>query len=174
MLAAGLLVIACLGGCATPSTPSDPLAALLDLIELRLAVSEDVARSKWNSGAPIEDLARERAIVDSIGTQAAAHRLEAAFAKAFFQAQIEASKVVQQARLTQWRASNRPPFADAPDLQRDIRPQLDRITPAMLDALARALPALHAQGIHQRLSVRASDAAHRAALAPLIEWAPRN
>lgn len=168
LLAAGVLL---LSACAALQSPSDPLADLLHLIDQRLAIGEAVARNKWNSGAPIEDPARERAIIDAIGTQAAAHYLEPAFAKDFFRAQIEASKIVQGARFAQWAAAAQPPFDDPPDLQRDIRPQLDRLTMAMLAALAQAMPALGTSGANARLAAHASDAAHAAALAPLKKTA---
>jgi chorismate mutase len=130
-------------GCAAVTPQHATFEPLLALIDQRLAISEEVARSKWNSGAAVEDLARENEIVEAIGRDAGRYGLDAAFAKSFFRAQIEASKLVQNARLAQWRATKQPPFADAPDLQRDIRPQLDRLTPLMLDALSRSLPALH-------------------------------
>jgi chorismate mutase len=155
-------------GCATLNSQANALDNLLDLIGQRLALAEDVARSKWNSGAPVEDLAREQEIVDAIGVDALKYGLDPGLAKTFFQAQIEASKIVQNARLAEWRAAQLPKFANAPDLQRDIRPQLDRLTPALLDALARALPALHARDARKRLEARAAvDAAHAAAIAPL-------
>ena len=78
LLAAGVLL---LSGCAALPSASDPLADLLHLIDQRLAIGEAVARNKWNSGVPIEDPAREREIIDAIGTQAAAHNLEPAFAQ---------------------------------------------------------------------------------------------
>ncbi len=172
VFAFGLLLTILLGGCATPAPPADRLAVLLDLIDQRLAISEDVARSKWNSGAPVEDLARERDIVTAIGAQAAGYGLDPSFARNFFQAQIEASKVVQRARLAQWRAARQAPFTGVPDLQRDIRPQLDRLTTELLTALAQALPALRAPGSEARLAAHAGDAARAAALAPLRQTPP--
>jgi chorismate mutase len=167
----GALLAACivlLSGCAHLKSESDPLGNLLGLIDQRLALADDVARSKWNSGAPVEDLAREREIVDAIGIDAVKFGLEPDFAKTFFQAQIEASKIVQNARLAEWRTAQLPKFANAPDLQRDIRPQLDRLTQAMLDALAHALPALRTRDALKRLEARAAaGAAHAAAIAPL-------
>lgn len=172
--ALGSLVIALLSGCATPAATPDPLARLLDLIDQRLAIGEAVACNKWNSGAPIEDPAREREIIETIGTQAANFGLEPAFAQEFFRAQIEASKIVQNERLAQWRASKQPPFNNVADLQRDIRPQLDRLTTEMLAALAQALPALRAAGANARLAARAGDVARAAALAPLKKTALQN
>jgi len=159
-------------GCTAVNPPPPSLDTLLALIDQRLAISEDVARSKWNSGAAVEDLARERDIVNAIGAQAVKYGLDPAFARAFFQAQIEASKVVQHTRLAQWRAANQAPFSNVPDLQRDIRPQLDRLTTELLTALAQALPALRAPGAEARLAAHANHAARATALAPLRQTPP--
>ena len=164
------LLAACiflLAGCAQPKPEYDPVGNLLGLIDQRLALANDVARSKWNSGAAVEDLAREREIVAAIGVEAPRYGLEPAVAMDFFRAQIEASKVAQNALLAQWRAERRPHFENARDLQRDIRLQLDHLTPALLEALARALPALHTPAAHERLDARAADAARATAIAPL-------
>ncbi len=171
LLAACIVLLA---ACAQIESRTDPIAHLLNLIEQRLALAEDVARSKWNSGAPVEDLARENEIVEAIGRDAGKYGITTAFAKDFFRAQIEASKIVQNARLAEWRAAKQPKFANAPDLQRDIRPQLDRLTPAMLEALAPAMQALRASGAIAQLDARASVAAHAAALAPLKQAATPN
>ena len=162
------------GGAGVVGDFQTALDTLLTLIEQRLALADEVARSKWNSGAAVEDLARENEIVETIGRDAGKYGLDPAFARSFFRAQIEASKLAQNARLAQWRAIRQPKFADAPDLQRDIRPQLDRLTPLMLDALSRSIPALHAPDAAMRLQARAGDAAHAAALQPLLSAARGN
>ena len=163
-----LLAAFLFAGCAQqPQPANNPVGNLLGLIAQRLAVADDVARSKWNSGAPVEDLTREREIVAAIGSEAPHYGLDPAFAMDFFHAQIEASKIVQNARLTEWRTVKQPAFANPPDLQRDIRPRLDALTPALLLALARALPDLRAPGALKMPDARAGDAAYDAATAPL-------
>ncbi len=168
------LILLSLAGCVAVDARREPLETLLKLIEQRLALADDVARSKWNSGAPVEDLARENEIVDAIGRDAGKYGLTETFAKDFFRAQIEASKIAQNARLAEWRAAKLPKFATAPDLTRDVRPQLDRLTPAMLNALAPAMQALRSAGAIVQLDARATNAAHTAALAPLRRATPPN
>jgi len=162
-------------GCAA-TVPAPPAAAspaggarsdeqaidrLLAAMRQRLDVAIVVARIKWNSGAPIEDLPRERQILDRVAAAAPAHGLEPARAREFFQAQIDAGKLVQRALHGQWRAAAQPPFPDAGDLARDVRPVLDRLEPELLDALAGAATALALPGAADRLAPRA-----RASLAP--------
>ena len=146
---------------------------MLELIQQRLAIADDVARVKWNTGAAIEDPPRERAIIDAIGRQAPDYGLSAGAAQDFFRAQIEASKIVQRARFGEWRAASQPKFTNVRDLKTDIRPALDALTHAMLSALAAAMPALRSPGAGATVEARAAllitGAAERAeAVAPLV------
>jgi len=133
-------------------------------------------RRRWNSGTPIEDLPREREIIEAIGRETPVHGLDPEIARDFFRAQIEASKIIQNARFAEWRARNQPPFADIPDLRNQIRPALDALTPAMLRTLAEAMSALQTPRARAEVEVRATiivtgaqaDAPARAtAVAPL-------
>lgn len=133
-------------GVQPPTASVQNIDRLLVLIQQRLDYMDDVARNKWNSGAVIEDLPRERVIIQAIGREAPAYRLNPEIAKDFFRAQIEASKLIQNARFAQWRAGNQPKFTNTADLQNHIRPALDALTPAMLRALAEAMPALQSPG----------------------------
>ena len=171
-----------LAGCAAPqpADDSDRIDRVLRLIGERLGYMDDVARSKWVSGAPIEDLPREREIVDAIGRQAAGYGLEPAIAMDFMRAQIEASKIIQRTRFDEWRARGQLPFTDVSDLRGQIRPALDALTPQMLRALAAAMPALRAPGAAALVGARAAvpvtgapaDApAWQTAVAPLLSIA---
>ena len=168
-------------GCATTASltaaHTAPVDRLLGLIKERLDVAPEVARTKWNTKAPIEDLPREKQIIDAVARRAPEYGLDPLVAGSFFQGQIEASKVVQTALHAEWTASGQPPFAKVADLGKDIRPVLDRLTPAMMGALAGALPVLQQPGGRQLLQTRSQailarapggDAAVRAAIAPLL------
>ena len=120
----------------------EKLAALLGLMRERLVISVDVARSKWNSGAPIEDLKREDDIIAGLARQAGELGLPVPWAERFFRAQIEASKRMQRELHAQWRAQGLGKFDTAPDLARDIRPRLDALTPRLFSAIAAAWPVL--------------------------------
>ena len=160
-------------------TPADAAAVdrLLGLIKERLDVAPEVARTKWNTKAPIEDLPREKQIVDGVAKGAPEYGLESKLAGSFFQAQIEASKIVQSTLHAQWTVKRQPPFPAVADLGKDIRPVLDRLTPAMLRALADAVPALkrsRGQGLLEKRSKAIlgqgpwPEAAAREAIAPLL------
>ena len=176
-------VIVCTCATTAPLTSADTAAVdrLLGLVVQRLAVAPDVARTKWNTKAPIEDPIRERQIITAVGERAADYGVPRAFAERFFDAQIEASKVIQRAMHAEFTAAGRPPFPTVVDLNADIRPILDRLTPELLRALGDALPVLARPGGRARLESRSRrpgpDApgagdAMRTAIAPLLASSP--
>jgi len=177
-----LLALLLAAGCATAPTFSAADTAtvdrLLGLVKERLEVAPEVARTKWNTKAPIEDLPREKQIIDGVAKGAGQYGLDPQVAGAFFQGQIEASKVVQNALHADWTARKQPPFDKVADLGKNIRPVLDRLTPAMMRALAEALPVLQQPGGRALLEARAravlaqapgGEPAVREAIAPLLK-----
>jgi chorismate mutase len=134
----------------------------------------DVARHKYNSGAAVEDLPREAQVIEAVTAQAVEAGLDKDLAAKFFQAQIDASKMIQSERIAAWKAESHAPFTDVPDLKSVIRPKLDVLTPALLAALKDALPELKLPGVGARLEDYAvgrgaeDEAAFRRAIAPLI------
>ncbi|CAD7725377.1 hypothetical protein LMG31884_38260 [Xanthomonas hydrangeae] len=166
----GLLAVALLG-CALPARSQPPLDPLLDRIVQRNAIGDAVALSKWDSGKPVLDQAREAAVLQSVRDQAAAHGLDADDAARFFAAQIEANKAVQYALLNHWRERGRAPDTARPDLA-TLRVRLDRLQGELLDALAdvaplRAAPECPASTARAAAHYAAQwqlDALHRAAL----------
>ncbi|MEO7726304.1 MAG: gamma subclass chorismate mutase AroQ [Burkholderiales bacterium] len=177
------LLFSLLAACATQPSTSDveKIDRVLTLIQQRLAIADDVARNKWNSGAAIEDLPREREIIEGLSRQAAGYGLTADLAGDFFRAQIEASKIIQHARFRGWRAAGQPKFSQVRDLGKDIRPALDALTPQMMRALADAAPALQAPESQRLIAQRANaivanhgdETARDTAIAPLLRIAGR-
>jgi len=144
-------------GCATTTFSAADTAAvdrLLGLIGQRLDVAPAVARVKWNRKAPIEDLPREKAIIDGVTRRASEYGLDPAIAGSFFHGQIDASKTVQNRLHAEWTAATHPPFTEVADLERDIRPVLDRLTPLMMRGLADAVPVIQQPGGRQLLDAR--------------------
>ena len=156
-------------------TEAAALDRILALTGERLTVAPMVAQSKWNSGAPVNVPEREAQILDRVTERAAEAGVEPAFARAFFQAQFEAGKVIQAALHEQWRAEGRGPFDKAPDLAEDVRPLLDRLTPQIVEALeevqriapgAEALAYLREQAV-VRLRGEVDGKARAEAIAPI-------
>jgi len=175
------LVAVLASGCATTTfRPAETAAVdqLLGLISQRLDVAPAVARVKWNTKAPIEDLTREQEVIDGAARRAGGYGLDPSVAGRFFRGQIEASKTVQNRLHAEWTASKQPPFTDVADLDRDIRPVLDRLTPQLLRALGDAMPAIQKQGGRHLLDTRvealrqgspAGEGAFGEAVAPVRE-----
>lgn len=113
---------------------------LLRLLDERLRISGLVAQAKWNSGRPVEDLAREGQVIEAFVVRAGEPGVNETLASAFMRAQIEASKMRQRALLEQWRRRREPAFAEPPDLVKEIRPRLDALNSKLCEALLRASP----------------------------------
>lgn len=104
-----------------------PTAAFADeelfkLINQRLELMQSVAAHKWVHKIAIEDKAREKIVIQRARQSALKLGLVPDSAEAFFVAQIEAAKDIQNYWFNQWNDDNAP--ADAPDLSSEIRPKL--------------------------------------------------
>jgi chorismate mutase len=128
-----------------------PFTNLIALSSQRLALAEPVARWKWAHHEPITDEPREAALLAGIDSRAKSAGIDPAFAQLFFRDQIEASKDVQSALFDHWRKL-RAPDGTPPDLALDTRPKLDRVTNALLSALAGVEPLRHADACPLRLA----------------------
>jgi len=162
VLLQAFLLTLLLAGCQSMSATPDQAArqkidGLLMLIDQRLDVAVKVAQTKWNSGAPINDPARERQILDDLTASLKNGNAEdKSFMRRFFQAQFDAGKIIQVALHAQWRQEAHAPFANPPDLARDIRPELDRLTPLLIDALNQVRPLLQQAPAKDYLKQRAA------------------
>ncbi|WP_431272907.1 chorismate mutase [Burkholderia contaminans] len=123
---------------AVPPGNASTLSALLDLTAARLRIARQVALSKWDSGKPVEDLSRESAVIAAAVKEARANGVPAKLAVHFFTDQIEANKLVQYALLAEWRRSDHAPDDARADLEKEIRPELDRLKGGFIHVLARS------------------------------------
>lgn len=126
----------------TASADGIDITPLRELIGKRLAMMESVAQHKWNQQSAIEDLPREQKIIASLQRQATAAGVPADWAEHFFRAQIEAAKQRQREYFALWKAEAQGKFKSVPDLENEIRPQLDQLTTQILRQLAMAWPAI--------------------------------
>jgi cyclohexadienyl dehydratase len=108
--------------------PLRPLDHLADLLARRLAFMPLVAAAKLAAGLPIEDLPREKVVLDSAAAEGTKFGLPVARVRAFFALQIELAKAVQR---RQWEATTL-------DLGRQMRPALNELGDRILDALRAA------------------------------------
>ncbi len=149
---------------------------LLQLMQQRLMIAHDVAGWKWNQNRPIEDSQREQELVAKLRQQATAYGLEADTLAAFFQAQIEAGKLIQKTDFQTWHQQGVQSFTNVPDLNQTTRPSLDKLNTEFLAVLAEITPALGCRTLRKLIQSRAEiilrgdgidRTVQRIALAPL-------
>jgi cyclohexadienyl dehydratase len=111
--------------------PLRPIDHLSDLLARRLAFMPLVAGAKAKAGLPIEDLAREREVLEASLKSAQRLGLPEARVRDFFALQIALAKVVQH------RKREETPL----DLAGQLRPALSELGDRILDAVAAAVRA---------------------------------
>jgi chorismate mutase len=164
--------VAVLGGIAGPARADAGLGPLVDVAARRLDVADLVAAAKWGTGKPIDDPAREQQILDSVAERSAAMGVDPQTAQRIFRDQIEAGKLVQRGLFARWAVRPGDVPAHRPDLEKEVRPLLDRITGELLADLketqdARRAPSCRADLVKEVGRVetaRRPDALHRAGL----------
>ncbi|MEH1935262.1 MAG: gamma subclass chorismate mutase AroQ [Nostoc sp.] len=131
-----------------------PVDKLLKLIQQRLLIAHDVARWKWNHKRPIEDLKREQELLLKVRQQATTHSLEPDTVAAFFQAQIEAGKLIQTVDFQNWQKQGIKSFPNVPDLNQTLRPSLDKLNTEFVFALKELTPVLGCPQIRELIQSR--------------------
>ena len=150
VLCACFVVYACaLAALAIPSSAQaahfEPELHDADIVELlaeRLLLMRDVAAWKYSHRIPIVDEQRERAVLEAAVARAAQLGIEPASARALFALQIAQARQAQERYLALWRADPRHAPAASRDLARELRPELDRLSERLLQALYLARPVL--------------------------------
>ncbi|MFD7246577.1 chorismate mutase [Streptomyces massasporeus] len=118
------------------STTVHGLASVTDLFAQRLLLADRVAAAKYGTDTPIDDPAREAQILADVRSRAAGLGLDPDAVAAVFRDQIEANKLVQRGLHARWDANPGERPTERPDLAKEVRPALDRITTELLAALA--------------------------------------
>ncbi len=140
----GLLTLSTLlTACAAPPAPVPDcdVSRLVEVSSARLDISRQVALAKWDSGHPVADPPgdpREAQVIAAATQEATERGVASEQASAFFADQIEASKLIQIGLIAQWRRSGAAPMEPRADLRTQLRPALDALRPALIDALKAA------------------------------------
>ena len=144
--AAALLVAASIGHAApvVVSTPEDDVGEVFNLMQARLAMMRSVAAWKFANNAPVTDAVREQRVLDATVADAERLGIDAAAARELFSVQIRLAREVQEHFISTWhnQASSGGPRDLNPvrDLNRELRPELDRLGQQLLLAIYLALP----------------------------------
>ncbi|NKW44586.1 gamma subclass chorismate mutase AroQ [Rhodococcus hoagii] len=97
-----ILAAAPTAGAQSYAPAPEELRPLVHSIAQRLSTADPVAAAKWWTDRPIDDPARERDVLRSVGELARGAGLEAGRVEAVFRAQIEANKDVQRGLFGYW------------------------------------------------------------------------
>ena len=111
------------------------LGPLTDIAVRRLLLGDKVAEAKFGTGRPIDDPVRERQELHAVAAMASREGVDPDASVRFFQAQIEANKVVQRGLYARWTRHPELRPTERPDLATEVRPQLDRITTEIMRQL---------------------------------------
>lgn len=131
----GLLTVSCVSYETLPPAH----ARVVQLIALRLALGKEVAWAKFHTGAPIHDPKRESQLLNSLVDAGAKLGVAEADVRQFFEAQMKASRALQQELLCQWKEGKSRPAHSAKNLTSEIRPQLNTVSCQMLVELRQPL-----------------------------------
>ncbi|MGW8380493.1 chorismate mutase [Streptomyces sp. ODS28] len=174
-LALPLLTVAAVGMLAASpaaAAPSPRTPGIAELSAQRVELADKVAAAKWGTDKPIDDPAREQALLEDVAQRSAGMGLDPDEATAVFRDQIEANKKVQRGLFARWDAHPDERPDRRPDLAKEVRPALDRLTDRLLAALrgteeARHSPTCTARVAHGTLRTAHAhhfDALHAAGL----------
>ncbi|ABC30635.1 chorismate mutase, putative [Hahella chejuensis KCTC 2396] len=105
-------------------------------INERLSYMKDVALFKAQKGAPVEDVERERVVLDKAKEEAAGHGVDPTSVSDFFSAQISAAKAIQFRYRADWLSDADALKQSARDLQAEVRPALLKLGDAIIIAIA--------------------------------------
>lgn len=121
------------------SAPEDDVREVFDLMQSRLAVMRSVAAWKFANQAPVTDAAREQRVLDATVADAQRLGIDAASARELFALQIRLARDVQEHFIAGWRKQG---LAGEPvrDLNKELRPELDRLGEQLLRAIYLAMP----------------------------------
>ena len=144
----------------------EPDRTLAELVRARLVLMQEVAAYKWRRNLPIEDLAREEAVLVQARRDSLRRGLQVQPTLQFFQLQMDAAKEIQQYWFNRWREGVAPP-SNAPDLKTELRPALSDLGGQILAQLGRGeidAQAVAVQGLSQdsaqQLAAAASGIRH--------------
>jgi chorismate mutase len=129
-----LLILALLIAVSFNASAETTDADLFEAINARLSYMEDVALYKAQKHLPIEDLERERTVIEKAKRSAAEQGLDPDSTEDFFKAQIAVAKAIQ----FRYRADFllQPSLKEPKNLEKEIRPRLLSLGDQIMQQLA--------------------------------------
>jgi cyclohexadienyl dehydratase len=143
ILAFALVLVACVARAEPVAIHSaeDQVREVFALAQARLSVMPYVAAWKFANNAPVTDPAREQRVLDASVAEAQRLGIDPASARELFALQIRIASGVQEHFIAAWRQQGGN-SERVRDLNKELRPELDRIGAQLLQAIYLALPEL--------------------------------
>jgi cyclohexadienyl dehydratase len=138
------------------TTETDAVLRVFEIADQRLALMPAVAAIKWQTQAPVYDAARENAVIDKAQQLASPMGLGAEPVKQLFGFQARLAREVQSSLHEDWKAHGFTYGEPLASLS-SIRPELDRITTDLLQALYLAAPALGREDFEKTFAASAAQ-----------------
>lgn len=137
LILGALLLGGCTGSTSSQKTfkPNPAQMRLAELIVQRLEVGRQVAWIKYVNEMAVKDPEREALVLASLTEQASQLGVSPEITKDFFQAQIIASRRLQEQLIHKWKRGASLPTYPPRDLRRDIRPRMDYLGTELLKEL---------------------------------------
>ena len=139
-LLAGLVLTLTLVAGPVPAVAASTAATeVFEKIRERLGLMRPVAAWKAKRNLPVEDIAREKIVLQSSVSKAEAAGISGPTVKVFFEEQIAAAKEIQSCWMARWARDTSETPQTVPDLVNEIRPQLIQLGAEILKNVAFAL-----------------------------------
>jgi chorismate mutase-like protein len=147
---------------------------ILLLVQKRLAIMHEVARTKWNQNLAIEDIAREQQLLTDLVGLAGKKGLDEKWTRQFFQAQFDAAKMIQSNDFALWQLQGIGKFESTLDLKQQLRGYIDQLNQGLMEHLSlihpedgKCAPYVLANPISTRASDQIDKQVWETATAPL-------
>ena len=139
-LLAGLVLTLTLVAGTSPTVATSSVATeVFEKIRDRLGLMQPVAAWKAKRNLPVEDIEREKIVLQSSTSKAEAAGIDGPSVKVFFEEQIAAAKEIQSCWMERWAEDTSETPQTVPDLINEIRPLLIQLGAEILKNIALAL-----------------------------------
>lgn len=117
--------------------PTGDVSSLRLAIAERLAFMPDVARHKWNTGTAVADPVREQRLIEASIVKGRQAGIPDQVTQGAIEAQINASKQMQEELIQSWREAGQGTFGSVPDFLKETRPGIEAATDRVIQELGK-------------------------------------
>jgi len=156
----------------------EKIDGVLFTIQEWFVLTHEVAKWKWNHEVPIQEKKKEEKLIQALCEKGKKAGLQPQLVKEVFQAQLEASRMIQENHFENWRKQEINQFGGVLNFKSDLKPKIDQICDQFIFKLKEVLPLLRKRNLSDVIKWRAevvisndeavNDSIKDVALQPLI------